>query len=197
MTRMTSPSRKLRLTALAVALSASVPSAGCIGSYGSPARQAATGPGRARNPADTGPLAVKLQGPRGQEPFFASTLQAVDGRPVVVATATDAPPAKGRFVAITVTEVPNSAAVQVWGTIAAITAFIIPVWSKDSGYDLTFATFVEGRPAATYRYTVREQLFVWIALLPAIWVNFLTRSRSDAFSDAIRQFVADSKNDGF
>ena len=74
---------------------------------------------------------------------------------------------------------------KIWGILAAITAFIIPVYSTDSGYDLAFETFVDGKSARTYRYSVREDLYVWVLLLPAIWVNFLTRSRSDAFSDAI------------
>jgi hypothetical protein len=44
---------------------------------------------------------------------------------------------------------------------------------------------------------VREKIFVWLGLLPAVWVNFLTRSRGDGFSDAIGKFVTDSRTDGF
>ena len=190
---MTPRSSKPRLTTCFILLFASAPFGGCIGRYGFPERQPVTRPDRPRPAPDAGPLAVKLQGPRGQEPFFLSKLQEIGGRSVAAAAA----PASGRFVAITVTEVPNSPAVQIWGTIALITAFIIPVYSTSSGYDVAFDTFVDGRPAASYRYAVREQIFVWLGLLPAVWVNFLTRSRSDAFTDAITRFVADSKNDGF
>jgi len=183
------------LTACVVLVFTSGTLTGCIGRYGFPERQpAAAGPGRARKPSQGGPLAVKLQVPNRQDSFFLSRLQALDGGAVVAAAA---PPASGRFVSITVTEVPNSVGVQIWGICAAITAFIIPVYSKDSGYDLAFETFVDGGQAGSYRYSVREELYVWVLLLPAIWVNFLTRSRSDAFSDAIIKFLADSKADGF
>jgi hypothetical protein len=192
---MASPSLTLRFTAWAVLLFASGPLAGCIGRYGFVAGQpAAAGPGPARPQSKRGPLAVKLQVPNRQDSFFLSRLQELGGGTVVAA---DAPPTSGRFVSITVTEVPNSVGVQIWGILAAITAFIIPVYSTDSGYDLAFETFVDGKSARTYRYSVREDLYVWVLLLPAIWVNFLTRSRSDAFSDAITRFVADSKGDGF
>jgi len=191
---MTSRSTKLRLTACAVALFTGSSLTGCIGRYGFAERQPPTaGPGRAPRSAEAGPLAVKLKVPNRQDSFFMWRLQE-DGRSVVPA---DAPPPRGRFVSVTVTEVPNSPAVQIWGLCAAITAFIIPVYSTESGWDLAFETFIDGRQAATYRYAVREQIFVWLLLLPAIWVNFLTRSRSDGFADAITRFLADSKSDGF
>lgn len=186
-------SRKLRLAA--ALLFTIGPSAGCIGRYGFPERQpdaSARAPSSSR--ARGGPLAVKLQVPSRQDSAFLARLQERTGEAVVAAAA---PPPTGRFVSITVTEVPNSVAVQIWGVCAAITAFLIPVYSTESGYDLAFETFVDGRPAGTYRYAVRETIFVWLPLLPAIWVNFLTRSRSDAFSDAITRFVADSNSDGF
>lgn len=185
---------KPRLTTCFILLFAGGPLGGCIGRYGFPERQPVTRPDRPPPAADVAPLAVKVHGPRGQDRAFLSKLHEIGGRSVVAA---DAAPPSGRFVAITVTEVANSPAVQVWGTIAMITAFILPVYSTSSGWDVAFDTFVDGRPAASYRYAVREQIFVWLGLLPAVWVNLLTRSRSDAFTDAITRFVADSRNDGF
>src|SRR5690242_13050577 len=127
---------KLRVSAWAVLLFTIGPS-GCIGRYGFPERQ----PVAARStPAARGQVAVKLQVPNRQDAFFLSRLQERVGESVVTATA---PPAKGRFVSIIVTEVPNSVGVQIWGICAAITAFIIPVYSTESGYDLAFETFVD------------------------------------------------------
>lgn len=166
---------------------------GCIARYGFP-QLASPAAAVGRPSVATAPLAVKLAVPRRQEAFFVSRLEAGERGPVSLV---DTVPARGRFVSITVTEVPNSVSAQIWGTLALMTCFILPAYSTTSGYDLSFDTFVDGQPQGSYRYEVRETIVVWVGLLPAIWGNFLTRSRSDAFSDTIDRFVADSRKAGF
>src|SRR5437764_1263300 len=122
---MNGPPRKPRLTALAVVLLLLGGPSGCIGRYGYPAREPTAGPVRPQDPSMRGPLAVKVQAPRGQDSFFIERLGALGGRRV---SAAGAPPPAGRFVAITVTEVQNAPAVPIWGIVAAITLFIIPVY---------------------------------------------------------------------
>jgi len=187
-------SSKQRLTALAVVLLLLGGPAGCIGRYGYPARLPVAGPALPQDPSRRGPLAVKVQAPNGQDSFFVERLADLSVHSVSTA---DAPPPAGRFVAITVTEVPNSPAAQVWGIVSIITLFIIPAYSDSSGYDLAFETFVDGQQAGSYHYSIRERIFVWFAVLPVIWINFLTRSRNEAFTEAISRFLGDSGADGF
>ena len=86
--------------------------------------------------------------PRRQDEFFINQLQAYSGR---APTEAQTPPATGHFVSVTAKEVPNSMAAEIWGIIALVTVFILPVYSDTSGYDLTFETFIDGRVGAPLR----------------------------------------------
>ncbi len=167
---------------------------GCISSYRYPQPNAA--PAVARDdraaPSD-GKLAVNLSVPRGHEQLFLNGLRGLGAEPVEA----EQPPAEGRFVRVTVREVPDAPGERVWGMVAQTTGFILPAYSNSSGYDLSFDTFVDGQPVRHYAYETRATTWAWAGLLPVVWVNWLTPSHDDAFSGVVRQFLADSRNDGF
>jgi hypothetical protein len=81
--------------------------------------------------------------------------------------------------------------------VAAATSFILPAYSDTSGYDVSFDTFIDGQPIHHYVYETRATTWAWAGLAPAVWVNWLTPSRDDAFAGIARRFLADSVTNGF
>ncbi len=165
---------------------------GCVSSYRYPDPKVAS-PAAAETRAQDEELAVRLAVPRFTEHLFLNGLEGYGARPVE----TEVPPTRGRFVSVTVREVPNSAGEQAWGMVAATTCFIIPAYSDTAGYDVSFDTTIDGRPARHYEYEARTTVWAWVGLAPFAWANTLTPSRDDAFSGVVRQFLADSSKDGF
>jgi hypothetical protein len=81
--------------------------------------------------------------------------------------------------------------------LSVATCFIVPAYSDSSGYDVDYVTYVDGSPAHHYHYEARVTGWAWVVLTPVVWVNWLTPSRSDAFSDIGHRFLDDSFQDGF
>jgi hypothetical protein len=113
------------------------------------------------------------------------------------ALAVSAVPEQGRYVRVSVFEVPPSMAATAWGKVAAETWFILPAYSDSSGYDVSFDTYMDGVPIHHYSYATRATTWAWAGLAPVVWVNALTPSRKDAFAGIARRFLADSAVDGF
>jgi hypothetical protein len=166
---------------------------GCVSSYRYPdPKDAGAAKVQSRTTADE-ELAVHLDVPRFEKQLFLDEFESY-GKKTVEATV---PPTRGRFVSVTVREVPNSAGEQLWGMLAVTTGFIIPAYSDTAGYDVSFDTAIDGEPARHYEYEARTTVWVWAGLAPFAWANSLTPSRDDAFSGVVRQFLADSFKDGF
>jgi hypothetical protein len=165
---------------------------GCVSSYRYPDPKAAE-VAEVDAPTRDGELAVRLEVPRFDEQLFLDELRGYGAEPIE----TKAPPARGRFVSVTVREVPNSPGEQVWGMLAVSTCFIIPAYSDSAGYDVSFDTYIDGNPARHYEYETRTTTWAWAGLAPFAWANLLTPSRDDAFSGVVRQFLTDSSKDGF
>ena len=165
---------------------------GCVSSYRYP--EAKSGPVRDVESAawKTHELGVKVS-PHTQRAAFIEAFR----RYGAVAFEAEATPVRGRFVRVTVREVPNSPGEQSWGMVAAATSFILPAYSDTSGYDVSFDTFIDGQPIHHYVYEARATTWAWAGLAPAVWVNWLTPSRDDAFAGIARRFLADSATNGF
>jgi hypothetical protein len=78
-----------------------------------------------------------------------------------------------------------------FGYLSAITFTILPAWSTKDGYDLYFELYRDDIKVKTFDYRIKRVGGVWIALLPFVWVNFLTNSEEDAFEAATYQFFRD------
>src|SRR5688572_24126604 len=120
---------------------------GCVSSYRYPDPKIAAVAER-QAPARDEELAVRLTVPRFNKQLFLDGLNATGKKTVE----TSLPPARGRFVSVSVREVPNSAGEELWGMLAVSTGFIIPAYSDTAGYDVSFDTYIDGRPLRHYEY---------------------------------------------
>jgi hypothetical protein len=171
-------------------LLAALQAVGCISSYHYPDSPASIGEGAVSPDAALG---VKVDAPRLAKRPFLDGLRGYGAEPVEM----DAPPAAGRFVRVTVREVPSTPATKLWEATSAATWFILPLYSDSSGYDVAFDTFIDGRATHHYEYETRVAGWAWIGLAPLAWVDLLTPSRGDAFAGITRRFLIDCLDDGF
>ncbi len=58
---------------------------------------------------------------------------------------------------------------------------IIPAWSTEDGYDITYSLYKDGAKIRDFNYSIRRRIFLWIFTLPVIWINMITDSEEDAF----------------
>lgn len=181
----------MRTLARSTTLLAALPSAvGCISSYQYPDSKA---PGGQVAVSSHAALGVQVDAPRLAKQPFLDGLRGYGAKPVEM----DEPPRAGRFVRVTVREVPATPATKLWEATSAATWFILPLYSDSSGYDVAFDTFVDGRATHHYEYETRVAGWAWIGLAPVAWVDLLTPSRGDAFAGITRRFLIDSFDDGF
>jgi len=100
-------------------------------------------------------------------------------------------PQKGYYVLIIPKWRQPSLPAMAFGYLSAITFTILPAWSTKDGYDLYFELYRDDIKVKTFDYRIKRVGGVWIALLPFVWVNFLTNSEEDAFEAATYQFFRD------
>ena len=96
---------------------------------------------------------------------------------------------QGNYLSIQVQQLSPSIAAVVFGYISCASLTILPFWSTNDGAALTFTLYKDGKKITAKEYVVNRGTFVWMPMLPLIWVNLLTPSEEDAFQAATRDFL--------
>ena len=69
---------------------------------------------------------------------------------------------------------------------------IIPTWSSDGGYWVTYDLYINGKKEKTSEYFIARKQVVWLGAIPFLWVNFFTYSTADALEATAYQFFEDA-----
>jgi hypothetical protein len=75
--------------------------------------------------------------------------------------------------------------------------YLIPIYSGDSGFTLTYSFYARNALRKTYTYEITEKRASWFLLLPFAWINCFTYSLDDAVRATAAQFVTDAHRDGY
>ncbi len=103
---------------------------------------------------------------------------------------TEAPP-EGIFVHILNDYKPPTVPAIIFGYISVATATILPAWSTEDGYLLTYDVFVNGQRKKTFTYEYTRKIGAWLCLLPFAWINFITYSEDQVMQAINAQFFHD------
>jgi hypothetical protein len=103
----------------------------------------------------------------------------------------EAPP-QGLFVKAKTSTISPSVPSIIFGYISWATLTLTPAWTTNSGSDVIFEVYVDGKKNRTFDYHVRRKGFVWVVLLPFIWANLFTYSEEQAFDAITLQFFDDA-----
>jgi hypothetical protein len=98
---------------------------------------------------------------------------------------------EGIFIDVDVEAVMPSNPALVFGYISVSTLTILPFWSTQDGSQVIFTVYEDGERLKGFDYAVRRKGFVWILMLPLIWVNAFTPNEADAFEAITNQFFID------
>jgi hypothetical protein len=104
--------------------------------------------------------------------------------------AAEKPPVSGDYLSVKIVQNPPTAPALLFGYISYATLTILPFWSTNDGATLTFTLYREGKQALVREYVLQRKLFVWILMLPLVWVNLITPSEEEAFAASARDFLA-------
>ncbi len=80
-----------------------------------------------------------------------------------------------------------------FGYISISSLTIIPAWSTQDGYDITYSLYKDGAKIRDFNYSIRRKLFLWILNIPFLWINLITDSEADAFKIINNEFSSDVK----
>ena len=75
--------------------------------------------------------------------------------------------------------------------------FIIPLYSGQGGWVLSYSVYDRNALKKTYKYEITAKAFYWLLVLPFSWINFFTYSFDDAVRSTTAQFVVDAQRDGY
>lgn len=73
------------------------------------------------------------------------------------------------------------------------TLTILPAWSTRDGYRVVFDVYRDGKQVDSHEYAVQRKAFLWIVMLPFVWVNALTPSEDEVFRAVADQFFQDAE----
>ncbi len=105
-------------------------------------------------------------------------------------------PAAGTFIRARTRDLEMSLAGKIYGYIALSFFTIIPFYNGETGCDVIFEVFSDGRMLKSYSYPIHRHLFVWLGVLPVSWISALTPSEWDAAHAAAYRFFDDVAHDG-
>ncbi len=71
--------------------------------------------------------------------------------------------------------------------------FLIPVYSGQEGYEVTYRVFADGKEKESFRYRITRKMGMWAGLLPFVWINLLTTDEPEAFEAVSYQFLQDAQ----
>lgn len=98
---------------------------------------------------------------------------------------------EGIFIDVHVEAVLPSNPALVFGYISVSTLTILPFWSTQDGSEIIITVYEDGQRLKGFDYSVRRKGFVWILMLPLIWVNAFTPNEAEAFEAITNQFFID------
>jgi hypothetical protein len=105
-------------------------------------------------------------------------------------------PAAGTFVRVRTRDLEMSLAGKIYGYVSLSLFTLIPFYNGETGCDVVFEVFDNGKMLKTYAYPIHRHLFVWLGVLPFSWISALTPSEFGAAHDAAYRFFADAARDG-
>ncbi|TGN06525.1 LIC12231 family lipoprotein [Leptospira ilyithenensis] len=79
-------------------------------------------------------------------------------------------------------------------TLSALTATILPAWSKQDGYDIQYHLYKNGKLVQVYEYHVFRNYTQWILLSFLVWVNLDSATEKEVFERVTNQFFDDAKS---
>jgi hypothetical protein len=100
-------------------------------------------------------------------------------------------PEKGLFLNVEVRWKPPSVPALIFLYLSAQTVTILPSWSHQEGYVLTFTMYLDGKPQPPREYTVNRHLYVWLPLIIAAPANLGTYTEREAFEATAHQYFSD------
>jgi len=108
-----------------------------------------------------------------------------------------APPEKGVYCAVDVKHKLPSDAAEVFTMVTLFSLGFFPSYSGASVDIVRFDLYVDNELKKIYRYQARQDRWMWLGLLPFIWVNFFTAGTDEAFRAMVNQFLLDATKDGY
>ncbi len=102
-------------------------------------------------------------------------------------------PQKGVYCKVTTQWAPITAPALIFGYLSMATGTLLPAWSSNEGFDVTYTLYKDGQKVKDFVYSPRRSIFLWIFTLPVIWVNLFTSSEEEAFKATSYQFLEDAK----
>ena len=118
------------------------------------------------------------------------------------AVPTDTVPSGGRnvHVGVRVYVIPASRSAIIAGVIShlAVPFFppLIPYFTGEGGYLVSYALYVDQELRKTYRYEIKRKGVSWVVLLPFTIANFFTQNEEDALRTTAKQFFVDAHQEG-
>ena len=116
---------------------------------------------------------------------------------VAQAIAATTPPEKGVYCAVYVRQKAPSDEAELFTYLSLRTLGLIPSYSGTSAYVLRFDLYVDKELQKIYRYQIRQDRWMWVGLLPFLWVNFFTAGIDEAYRAIVNQFLLDAIRDGY
>jgi len=101
------------------------------------------------------------------------------------------PPGDGIYVDVFTSHIDFSGAAYGFAYLSAMTLFVLPSWSAEDGYVVTYQLYLDGEVRQRISYDVRRIGAMWIGLLPLAWANLFTRTEAQAFEATALQFFKD------
>lgn len=108
-----------------------------------------------------------------------------------------APPEIGVYCAVDVKHKPPSEAAAIFTSGTLFSLGLFPSYSGASVDIVRFDLYVDKELQKIYRYHVKQDRWMWVGLLPFIWVNFFTAGTDEAFRAIVNQFLLDTTKDGY
>ncbi|EMY71562.1 hypothetical protein LEP1GSC199_1531 [Leptospira vanthielii serovar Holland str. Waz Holland = ATCC 700522] len=102
-------------------------------------------------------------------------------------------PKKGVYCKVSTQWAPISAPALIFGYISVATATILPSWSSNEGFDVTYSVYKDGQKVKDFVYSPRRSIFLWIFTLPVVWINLFTSTEEEVFKATTYQFLEDAK----
>ena len=110
--------------------------------------------------------------------------------PYEAVSAAEKPPATGDYLSVKIGQLPPTMPALVFGYLSYATATILPFWSTSDGSTLLFTLYRDGATVTTREYVIQRKTFIWILMLPLIWLNATTPSEEETFAASTRDFFA-------